>query len=128
MDIFDFTKKTPKPETPETLADKSAGLDLDLNRFTLPGSDRPMPLVGVDPRALREKRDAFLRLRARVLADLRSTWRCTECRRTWSGRDVRVVLRGSPAAETLVCPDKRCDGPVVRAAAGAAGPGAAVRR
>lgn len=132
MDIFDFTKKHPKPETRETLANKAAGLNVDpdtgASRFRLPGSpgSGAMDLVGVDPKTLRERRDAFLKLRARVAEDMRADWTCTQCRRTFSGRRVRVVVRGG--VEALVCPDRECDGPVVRAAAGAAGPGAAVRR
>jgi hypothetical protein len=116
VDIFDFTKKHPKPETPETLADKEAGVDLDLNRFLPPGGASPMDMVGVDAKAMRGKRDEFLRLRERVRRDMRDSWRCTECRRVWRGRDVRVVIRGRPGVEVLVCPDKRCDGPVVRVA------------
>lgn len=120
MDVFDFTKKHPKPKTRETLADKMAGLDLDedASRFRLPGAPETgtMDLVGVDPKTLRERRDAFLKLRARVLADMRAHWMCTECKRVWSGRSVRVVIRGG--VEVLVCPDRKCDGPVVRDAAG----------
>ena len=103
-----FAKRNPQARS---LASKAAEIDLNEGTFRLPGG-APMDLVGVDPKKLQERRDEFLKLRARVQRDMRSEWQCTQCKKTFMGRNLRVVVRGR--VEVLVCPDKRCDAPVVR--------------
>ena len=53
-----------------------------------------MDFVGVDSKKLQERRDEFLKLRARVQRDMRSEWQCTQCKKTFMGRNLRVVVRG----------------------------------
>jgi len=104
----DFTKKQPRP----SLADKAAAIDLDLGKFRLPGQ-APMDLVGIDPADLLKRREQFLARRSQLQRDLRSRWRCTQCRTVYpNGENIRVVIRGG--VEVFVCPDKKCDAPVIR--------------
>jgi hypothetical protein len=110
MADLDFTKR--HPNGPRSLASKMVEVDLDEGKFHLPGVDQPLDLVGIKPDDLREKREAFMKLRAQVLRDMRSEWQCTQCKKTTMGHNVRVVIRSG--AEVLVCPDRKCDGPMVR--------------
>jgi hypothetical protein len=72
-------------------------------------------MVGVDPAHFQQKQHEHKQRMAIIQRQMRSVYRCTECKRKWVGRDVRVVQRriNGTMMEVLVCPDRRCDGPVV---------------
>jgi len=74
-----------------------------------------MPLVGMEDKKLKEKEKQHQRMSVHLRRQMLSEYQCTQCKRVWSGKIVRVkwdTQRGLKV-ELLVCPDKRCDGPVV---------------
>jgi ribosomal protein L37AE/L43A len=100
----------------------------------LPNGPQPLvgPTTGSEYQELKKKealnKQNELAIRRRML----STWQCTECKRKFPGRDPRLPRPATPPSryyatdlrvkwrktegvnvETLVCPDQRCDGPVI---------------
>jgi hypothetical protein len=93
---------------------KQVKVNHDEGTVYVPGSGN-LPLIGVDPKKLEEREKVNARNKLHLRRQVLSTWRCTQCKRTWSGKFVRVKweLIDGIRTELLVCPDKRCDGPVV---------------
>lgn len=73
------------------------------------------PTSGAAYQELKRKEQERKQLNIHLRRQILSTWRCTECKRVWIGKDVRVKWRKVDGVnmETLVCPDPRCDGPVI---------------
>jgi hypothetical protein len=104
----------PAPQTPRSQIriDHETGLI-----HGLPNGPEPLvgPTTGSEYQELKKKeathKEAMHLLKRQIL----STYQCTECKRKWSGKDVRVKWRKTEGVnmETLVCVDRRCDGPVV---------------
>jgi hypothetical protein len=87
----------------------------DGTEMQLPGQTKPVKVIGPTPEQLRHAQQEQARRNAHMQRQIRSTFRCTECKRLWKGAVVRVVVRriGGVQAEVLVCPDQTCDGAVI---------------
>lgn len=83
----------------------------------LPNGPEPLvgPTTGSEYEALKKKEATHKQAMHLLKRQILSTYQCCQCKRKWPGKDVRVKWRKQEGVnmETLVCPDKRCDGPVV---------------
>lgn len=106
----DFTKRNPPRE--KVRVDHETGLI-----HGLPGGPQPLvgPTAGREYEALKrneQKHAAAMQILKRQMA---STFQCTQCKRTFPGTVVRVKfpMVGGVPTQLLVCPDSKCDAPVV---------------
>lgn len=83
----------------------------------LPEGPQPLvgPTTGSEYQELKKKEKQHAQAMHFLKRQILSTYQCTQCKRKWSGRDVRVKWRKQDGVnmETLVCPNKKCDGPVI---------------
>jgi len=94
----------------------SNDVKVDHNRGTIfvPGQGN-LPLVGVDAKQLSEKEKQYERTKLQLRRMKLSIWKCTECKRQWSGKFVRYrpEMIDGILTDGYHCADKRCDGRVV---------------
>lgn len=86
----------------------------------LPDGPEPLngPTTGSEYEALKKKEVEHKQAMHLLKRQMLSTYQCTQCKRKFSGKLARVKWRTTEGVnmETLVCPDQRCDGPVVMVA------------
>ena len=133
---MDFTTRRGRPIRPPIEPDQNPEPDpqveeylrnLNLDGYSLlPGQTAPEPMIGVDPKLLKERLEKNEELKARLLRDIAATWQCLKCHRETPGRNVRVRVVGGVwqmvngvrtlvgGEERLICPDQKCNGEVVR--------------
>lgn len=73
------------------------------------------PTTGSEYEQLKEREKQNAKLMHLLKRQMLSTYQCTQCRRKFSGKLARIKWRQMEGvnAETLVCPDSTCDGPVI---------------
>jgi hypothetical protein len=94
----------------------SDGIKVDSSKNTIwvPGSGN-LPMVGLDQQRLDEKQKQHQRMSIHLRRQMLSTFQCTECKRKWSGKNVRIkwALQDGLKVELPVCPDLKCNAPVM---------------
>lgn len=89
---------------------------VDHNEGTVhvPGSGS-LPLIGVDPKKLSDKQKQHERTTIQIRRMKMSIWKCTQCKRSWSGKFVRYKpeMVGGIMTDAFTCPDRSCGAPVV---------------
>lgn len=79
----------------------------------------PVPLVGPttgsEYEQLKKAEKQNQKLMLLLERQMRSTFQCTQCKKKWPGKFCRIKWRTIDGvnAETLVCPNQKCDGPVI---------------
>lgn len=102
------------PVKPADKPREQVRIDPTTGSMSIPGLGTK-PMVGLDPGTLDAKGQEHRKRKLLLERQMRSTYQCTQCKRKFSGRYVRVKIRneGGTKMEVLVCPDPRCDGPVI---------------
>ena len=73
------------------------------------------PTTGSEYEDLKRKEKRNANAMALIRRQMRSTFQCTQCKKTFSGKFARVKWRTVQGVlmETLVCFDSKCDAPIV---------------
>jgi len=117
MDIF--VKNSPGPPVrPANVGPNQVWIDHETGLIHgLPEGPQPLvgPTTGSEYQQLKKKEREHKQAMHLLKRQMLSTYQCTQCKRKWSGKNVRLSwkLIDGVQAEVLKCPMSSCDAPVV---------------